>query len=133
MSALASAASISRLLAGSLLVTASLRFAWAAWSYEPGPGEAAPAPAPRETATGSASVRTPAPGPRGASVKVRVSVDVGADRSDVLVDGTRRGQVPFVGDATCIAGETLVIEVVPKTGAKQRFERPCAPGSLRIP
>jgi len=131
MSALASAASIARFVAGSLLVTASLRFAWAAWSYQPGPGETTPPP--RGTATGSASTRPPVVGPRGASAKVRVSVDVGADRSDVFVDGVKRGQVPFVGDASCVTGETLVIEVVPKTGPRQRFERPCAPGSVRVP
>jgi hypothetical protein len=65
-------------------------------------------------------------------VKVRLSVDVGPDRSEVFVDGVKRGQVPFVGDATCALGEKLVVEVVPKAGAKQRFEQPCSAGAMRF-
>lgn len=75
---------------------------------------------------------TAAPAPRGKPVRVRLSISAGPDRSDVYVDGSKLGQVPYLGDTSCRAGESVSIEIVPKTGNKLKFERTCELGTIRV-
>lgn len=132
-SALASAADLARFVAASLAVTLGLRVAWAAWNAQPTkPGPPAPASAPAASVRPSAAPSARPTPSAGRTLRVHVTVDAGPERSEVIIDGAPRGQVPFVGEIVCTAGAPLTIEVVPKTGAKLSFPRTCDRGILQI-
>lgn len=51
----------------------------------------------------------------------------------VSIDGRARGETPFFGNATCRAGDTVVIEIVAEGFKPWRRELPCREGdTLRI-
>ena len=135
LSSVQSLASYARFFAVSCVLTAALRMAIVAFGASP--------PAPTASASASAvpflSAEFPrigsasaAPAPRGKPVRVRMSITAGPDRADVYVDGAKLGQVPFLGDTSCRAGETISIEIVPKTGNKMKLERTCELGTIRV-
>jgi hypothetical protein len=47
----------------------------------------------------------------------RLLVDLGPERSEVFIDGHLVGRTPYVGQASCIEGAQLRIEVLPPSGA----------------
>ena len=135
LSSVQSLASYGRFFAVSCVLTAALRVAIVSFGATP--------PAPVASASASAAPATSAvmpavasgsaaPAPRGKAVRVRFSITAGPERSDVYIDGSKLGQVPFVGDSSCRAGEPVSIEVVPKTGSKLKFERTCELGTIRV-
>lgn len=135
LSSVQSFASYGRFFAVSCVLTAALRVAIVSFgATPPAPAGSASASAPPALsavipviASGSAP-----PAPRGKAVRVRFSITAGPDRSDVYVDGSKLGQVPYLGDSSCRAGEPVSIEIVPKTGNKLKFERTCELGTIRV-
>jgi hypothetical protein len=130
-----SLASYARFFAVSCVLTAALRVAIVAFGASPPP----PAASASASAVPLLSAELPriasataAPAPRGKAIRVRMSITAGPDRSDVYVDGSKLGQVPYLGDTSCRAGESVSIEIVPKTGNKLKFERTCELGTLRV-
>jgi hypothetical protein len=129
-----SVSSFVRMLAVSLMLTAALRVAIVSF------GASGPPPAASSAPAGSASAqpidsgvpRAASAAPLGKAIRVRVSVSVGPDRADVYVDGSRLGQVPFVGDTSCRVGEMIDVEVAPKTGKRLKFQKPCEAGTVRF-
>lgn len=122
-----------RFVLAALVLTMAIRFAVVAFSASGAPPAAAgsgiaaaPPGAPGERPAPVAS------GPAGQPIRVRISVLTGPDRADVYIDGTQRGQVPYLGDLSCLAGENVVVEIVPKKGKKLRFDRPCESGTIRV-
>lgn len=55
----------------------------------------------------------------------RILVDLGAERSEVFVNGRAVGRVPYVGQITCREAEKITIEVLPPTGAPIRRKATC--------
>lgn len=53
----------------------------------------------------------------GASLRLMLSVNVGPERSEVYVNGSRIGLSPYLGDYSCKQGEQLRVEIVPPKGA----------------
>lgn len=138
---LESARAVLQPLGAALLLALAMRFTWAVTNDPRAP---VLAPTPRATPTQSAlplpkpaSVIKPAHSAppiviRGAPARLSLSVSAGEPRSEVFVNGVRRGNTPFLGDVSCKIGEPLMIQVVPKQGALLVFERVCRPGTLSI-
>lgn len=84
-----------------------------------------PRPAPKPPPAGPTAVR-------GASLRIPIVISVGKDRSEVRINGTEVGHSPYVGEVSCKAGETIRIELIPKTGTSKQFLRECAPGAVRL-
>lgn len=53
----------------------------------------------------------------GAPLRLMLSVNVGPERSEVYVNGSRIGLSPYLGDYSCKQGEQLRVEIVPPKGA----------------
>jgi hypothetical protein len=68
----------------------------------------------------------------GTPVRVKLVVYAKSERAEVRVDGAKLGSSPYLGETSCRAGETVVVELVPARGSIKRYERPCAPGAIRI-
>lgn len=62
---------------------------------------------------------------RHATTLRRLLVDVGAERSDVYVNGRNVGRVPYVGQITCNEGSKVTIQVLPPSGAPLTREATC--------
>ncbi len=73
-----------------------------------------------------------APAPPGAPIQVQLLVNVGTERSEVFVDGTKVGSSPFVGTISCRAGDKLDVEVVITKGVVHAYERTCEAGMIRV-
>ena len=61
-----------------------------------------------------------------------IMVDVGPSRSEVYVNGTRRGHTPFIGEVSCVPGSAVRVEVVPPAGLPKKGSLECQPGILRF-
>lgn len=130
-----------RPLGAALLLALAMRFTWAV-SNDP----SAPALAPDPPARPVTSAATLPPAPtvaksaraappviiRGEPTRLGLSISAGEPRSEVFVNGVRRGHTPFLGDVSCKIGEPLMIQVIPKKGALLVFERICRPGTLSL-
>ncbi len=138
---LESARAVLQPLGAALLLALAMRFAWAV-SNDPNAAALAPEPRVKPTASGlqlpkQVPVTTPARSAppvviRGEPVRLGLSISAGEPRSEVFVNGVRRGHTPFLGDVSCKIGEPLLIQVIPKQGALLVFERVCRPGTLSI-
>jgi hypothetical protein len=84
------------------------------------PSSAGPAAAPTQVA---------APG---APIRVQLMVNVGTERADVFVDGSKVGSSPFVGTISCNTGAKVDIEVVITKGVVYAYKRTCEPGTMRV-
>lgn len=137
---IAAAAHWGRLVAAILLALGSARFAVGAVlfalqtrapalpvvagvSAQPVRSEPAPAPV---AGGGGASLA------RGEPTRTTLSISAGAPRSEVWVNGSKRGNTPFLGEVSCKVGASLRIEVVPPRGAPLVYERECRPGNVVI-
>ncbi len=143
-SPLASAAELTRVAAGVLLIVVAGRFALVAVRAAAAKSEVAPtpsgAPAPprgpdrashaaSSTSSGAGTGAGPA---AGAAIRVTLMVTAGADRSDVIADGATVGKTPYVGDFSCRVGDTVHFRLVPPKGAPLELDRPCAPGTIKV-
>jgi hypothetical protein len=68
----------------------------------------------------------------GAPIRAQLMVNVGTERAEVFVDGTKVGSSPFVGTISCNAGAKVDIEVVITKGVVYGYERTCEPGTMRV-
>lgn len=132
-SALRPVSGFARFVATALTITSAARMVIVALSADGGssapPTRGSSAPVTDGSASPQASGEAVPPGK---PVRMRISVDVKPDRADVYIDGVQKGRVPFVGDVSCLNGGPFVVEVRPKSGPIQRFERTCKPGTTRI-
>jgi hypothetical protein len=138
---IAVAASVARLSAALLVFVATARYALTAVTDTVGreaPDLVPSAIKDRPILTADPPAPPPAPPPagptatRGASLRIPVVVSVGTDRSAVRINGAEVGHSPYVGEVSCKAGETIRIELIPKTGTSRQFLRECVPGALRL-
>ncbi len=123
-----------RFIAVSLALTMAVRFSIVAFRAG-GPPEApaasasgGPSASPLASSAGFASTAPP-----GKPVRTRLSISAGPDRATLFVDGSRLGQIPYVGETSCRMGEKVIVEIVPQKGEKLRFERVCSGGTIRVP
>jgi hypothetical protein len=65
-------------------------------------------------------------------INVPIMVDVGPSRSEVYVNGTRRGHTPFIGEVSCVPGSPVRVEIVPPSGLPKKGSLECQPGTLRF-
>lgn len=126
------------LLTAGALLALSIRFTWTILSEEQTEqavmqqaASAAPsgfitAPPPKKPA------HTPKPANHGASVRLTLSISAGVNRSEVYINGSKRGNTPFLGDVSCKTGEPLKIQVMPEKGTILNFERTCRSGTMSI-
>ena len=122
-----------RIVAAVLVLTTSIRFAIVAFgASDPPPPSASAVSAQVEPRQPTDRPAPPSTGPSGQPIRARISVLTGPDRADVYIDGSKRGQVPYLGDLPCRVGETVVVEVVPARGHRLRFERRCESGTIKV-
>jgi len=88
-----------------------------------------PSSAEPPSAASAAPAATAAPG---APIQVQLLVNVGNERAEVFVDGSKVGSSPFVGTISCKAGAKVDIEVVITKGVVYGYERTCQPGPMRV-
>jgi len=121
-----------RFFAVGMVLTAALRVAIVSFGASGPVPVVSSAPAGPQSAQpiGSGSARLASAAPLGKAIRVTVSVSVGPDRADVYVDGSRLGQVPYVGNTSCRVGEMIDVEVAPKTGKRLKLSKPCEPGTV---
>ncbi len=141
---LATAAHYARLIAATFLALASARFAagavlFAVQTRAPGLPEVvgddrkgAPAPTTAPDTPAGAGDRGVAVLQRGQSARTTLSISAGPPRSEVWVNGSKRGNTPFLGEVSCKVGAPIRIEVVPPRGAPLVYERECKPGNVVI-
>lgn len=55
----------------------------------------------------------------------RLLVDWGPPRSDVYVNGVLTGKTPYVGQVSCLDGDTVQIQVLPAQGAPRSKKITC--------
>lgn len=79
----------------------------------------------------SATVASPEAGPP-APINVSVMVNLGAVRSEVYIDGRKRGLTPFIGELTCVPKTQVRVEVLPPRGLPLAGTLECQPGVLRF-
>lgn len=135
------AASGARVIAGVLLALGGIKFTvdgvlFAVASARPQltPVVTADSPRPAESAT-AAPPKPSSDAPAavmGEPIRPTLSIAAGPPRSEVFVNGVRRGNTPFLGEVSCKAGATVRIQIVPPKGAPLEVERPCKPGTLRV-
>ena len=137
------AASGAQLIAAILVALGALRFAVSAVLYAvesrapelPQMSASTGAPSATAAPTSSGGGGAPAPTasvPAGQSVRPTLSISAGPGRSDVYVNGVKRGKTPFLGEVSCKTGAPVRIEIVPARGAPLSFVRKCAPGTIRV-
>ncbi len=138
--ALQKVASAGRTLAGAVVAAAAMRFAVVAVGGVMAESDVPPQAAPASSASGATSA-TSARGrgqpmgssaPAGTPIQAQLLVNVGTDRSEVYVDGSKLGSSPYVGTISCVAGSKVQIEVVITKGVVYAYERTCEPGMIRV-
>ena len=70
--------------------------------------------------------------PSAAPVHMSVIVNMGGSRSEVFIDGPRKGNTPFLGSVRCVPGESVKIEIVPAEGALIVRQARCRQGTVRV-
>lgn len=127
-----------RLVAAAVATLAAGRFAFVAVDAAFATEDRPPAPAVQPASSGRQRVPSSAEPPRvasaapGAPIQVQLLVNVGTERAEVFVDGSKVGSSPFVGTISCKAGAKVDIEVVITKGVVYGYERTCEPGPMRV-
>ena len=67
-----------------------------------------------------------------APLNVQILVDFGTPRSEVYVNGTRRGLTPYIGEVNCLPDAEVRVEVLPPKGLPRAGKLKCQPGVLRF-
>lgn len=143
------AAVTAQVLSALLVLTVSIRFAYAGFRaaldstrglVRDAPPPHSSASKPRRNARPAAASASAAPGASaepaatnaGAPLRVTLAVTSGPPRSEVYVNGRRVGHSPFLGDVSCKQGQPLRVEIVPEKGPLQRHVRVCTGTTIRI-
>ncbi|MBK8994883.1 MAG: hypothetical protein IPM35_03910 [Myxococcales bacterium] len=136
------ASGVAQLVAAGLLALVGARFGTAGVLFAvreraPTLDEGAPPARPPPPPAASASAAPP-PRPAGSVVKAGTTlrlplvVTLGADRSELRVNGTKVGNTPYVGEISCRAGESIKLDILPPRGNPTTIEKSCVPGTLRV-
>lgn len=135
------ASGVAQLVAAGMLALVGARFGTAGVLFAvreraPTLDEGAPParpPAPPAPASAAPPARPAGPVVKsGATLRLPLVVTLGADRSELRVDGLKVGNTPYVGEITCRAGETIKLDILPPRGNPTSIEKRCVPGTLRV-
>ena len=87
-----------------------------------------------EPDTGVAQPRNPRlePTPSAEQLRMSVIVNMRGSRSEVFINGRRKGNTPFLGSVRCHTGESVKIEVVPALGELIVRHAKCRQGTVRV-